>query len=710
MSEGSSASSARPRQFGKYLLLEKIGSGGMAEIFKAVVQGAEDFRKVLVIKRILLPYSKDPNFVKMFVDEAKITAPLQHANVVAIHEFDQVDGQYYLAMEFIHGRDLQQVMARANRLGREIPTSVALYVVGEVCKALWYAYNARDPFGNPLKIIHRDVSPSNVLLSYDGEVKVTDFGVARAATSREQGAGILKGKLGYMSPEQVTGREMDHRSDLFSLGIILFECLTLKRLFLGRTDLQTLVNIRDADVERRLARHPEIPGPVQDILRRALAREPEHRYANAQAFLNDIQDYLFSTGKRVGSDTVAALMHDLFPEEAEAEILPLDIEELSEVRLRDTGHLRVATAAAPRTSPEPRPAPPPERPPVAREAPEDLPVETEAPAVEVTRKDSAFRPQSVFYLQDADGGRFGPITLNNLLSLIRSHAVHEEELCSVDGGPFVKLKAITALQPHFQAGHETVVPRKMLCEGTIQPESVVSLVFDLMRRKRLNGVLVFRRGSSQKEVFFRDGRPRNIFSNQRQELFGEFLVARGFVTREQIEQAIRSCKDEKFRLGDALIAQGLLSAHDLAHLLEWQFKERFLDLFRWNRGWYGVFEQEGPPAGAVAFDLDPMPTLAEAVRSVVGIGLIRMALDGKRDQVLIRNPSARVGIPEFRLLPREMRIVHLLESYPSLAQVVANLPSRTEAEEQAYRVVYLLLQTEVYRFKAARPGRGPTGT
>ncbi len=711
MSQGAPQSSGRPRQFGKYLLLEKIGSGGMAEIFKAVVQGAEDFRKVLVIKRILLPYSKDPSFVKMFVDEAKITAPLQHANVVAIHEFDQVDGQYYLAMEYVHGRDLQQVMARANRLGRQIPTSIALYVAGEVCKALWYAYNARDPYGNPLRIIHRDVSPSNILVSYDGEVKVTDFGVARAATSREAGGSVLKGKLGYMSPEQVVGRDLDHRSDLFSLGIILFECLTLKRLFLGRTDLQTLINIRDADLERRLARHPEIPAPVQAILRKALARDPERRYVNAQGFLAEIQDHLFSTGKRVGSDSVAALMHDLFSEEAEAEILPLDIEELSEVRQTRTGQIRVAPppaepaaedAALPAEEEKGAQTPPGV---TAGEA-AILPREENGAGLEVTKPSSRFIPsRSVFYLQDGEGGRFGPVTFANLLSLIKSHAVGEDELCSVDGGPWVKLREVAAVREQFQVDREGTERRKVLVEGTIQPENLVNLIFDVSRKKRLSGVLVFKLGSRQKEVFFRDGRPRYISSNLRQELLGEFLIRRGLVTREQIEEAIRTTRDEKFRLGDALMARGFVTAHDLASLLEWQFHERFMDLFRWNRGWYGLFEGAESPPSAVAFDLDPMPALAEAVRSVVPMDLIQSVLDDKRDHRLLRSETPRVQVTEFHLLPREMRVVHLLDSYPSLSEVLGHLPPRPEAQDLAWRVVYLLLQTEVYRFRVQKGGR-----
>lgn len=690
MGDGAPQSSARPRQFGKYLLLEKIGSGGMAEIFKAVVQGAEDFRKVLVVKRILLPYSKDPAFVKMFVDEAKITAPLQHANVVTIYEFDQVDGQYYIAMEYIHGRDLQQIMARANKLGRQIPTSIALFIIGEVCKALWYAYNARDPFGNPLRIIHRDVSPSNILVSYDGAVKVTDFGVARAATSRESGVGVLKGKLGYMSPEQVLGREVDHRSDIFSLGIILFECLTLKRLFLGRTDLQTLINIKEADADKRLARHPEIPEQVKAILQKALAREPERRYVNAQAFLEDIQDYLYSTGKRVGSDTVAAFMRDLFPQESEAEILPLEIEELSDVR----AEMPTATLMAVKKQPEIPAQTTPDR---------ELAPEEPAPALEATKPTSKFKPgRSVFYLQDADGGRFGPLTFSNLLHLVKTRAVTEDELCSVDGGPWVKLREIAGMQDLFAAEVPRAEKRRVLLEGTIEQQNIASIIFDVARKKRLTGVLLFKAGPIQKEIYFRGGRARYLSSNLRQELFGEFLVRRGIVSREQIEEVLRTQKDEKIRLGDALVASGYVRAHELANLLESQFRERFLELFRWNRGWYGIFEGEESLPGVVAFDVDPIPLIAEGVRSVVSIDIIRSILDDKRNHLLLRNDSAAVEIHEFHFQPREMRVVYLLQSNLTLADLLKQLPPRSGLEETALRVVYLLLQTGVYRLKLRR--------
>ena len=489
----SNVSQMRPRQFGKYLLLEKIGSGGMAEIFKAVVRGAEDFQKVVVIKRILLGYSRDPSFVKMFVDEARITAPLQHANIVSIYEFDQVEGQYYLAMELVHGRDLQRVMARANKVGRTLTPELAVHIVSEVCKALWYAYNARDPYGNPLQIIHRDVSPSNVLVSFDGEVKVTDFGVAKAATSSgDQGGGVLKGKLGYMSPEQVMGRDVDHRSDIFSLGVILFETLTLKRMFLGRTDLQTLINVRDADVEKRLARHPEIEAGLADILRKVLAKDREKRYRNAQDFLGDLQDWLYARNHRVGSAQLASFIRDLFPEESEQELLPLEVEEVTEgtrQALLDQANESTPVSGASEPTPMPprmatpaplRPLTPPPAhlltppsalPPVvpttrrpsqpvalvshvvpppapAAEAPDLSFEDSGLRLTEPNTKTSRVAPQTAnFRIRDAEGNIFGPVSFDNVLSLLKSRSITEDETCSMNDGEWMRVGDV----PHSAA-------------------------------------------------------------------------------------------------------------------------------------------------------------------------------------------------------------------------------------------------------------------
>lgn len=692
-SEISVPGGTRPRQFGKYLLLEKIGTGGMAEIFKAIARGAGDFQKVMVIKRILLNYSRDPNFVSMFRDEAQITAPLQHANIVPIFEFDQVDGQYYLAMEMVNGRDLQKVMARANRLGRTLPVDLCLFVVGEVCKALWYAYNARDVYGNALKIIHRDVSPSNILVSFEGEVKVTDFGVAKAATSSssEQG-GVLKGKLGYMAPEQVVGGDVDHRSDIFALGIILFESLTLKRLFLGKSDLQTLINIRDAEIEQRLERHAEIPAEVKDILRRALAKEPDRRYRSASDFLNDVQDWLFAKNRRGGQGQLAAFMKDLFPEESDQELLPLDGDELSDIRRKertDGGMPSAKTVPAPRVAPIS----------ATTHAPITRPGVVDAPATPSPREDRAALMAASFRVRDFHGNVFGPVTFDNLVSLIISRSVLEDEHCSMNEGDWTRIGDFRFLREYLERPEGDAGRRILLFEGNVSRRDMVRLVTNISREKRLSGLLTVKHGANLKEVYFREGRPRFIFSNLRSELLGEFLVSQGRADRQVVETVAAGAAGTGPRLGDRLVAHGVVAAHELAETLQAQFRQRFVQLFQWDAGWFGFFENIPMPKSVVLLDLDPITAMTEAVRTSYPVDLIKAWQSDHLDRRLVRTENPKVSVQELRLLPREVRIVNLLDAHPTINSLLKAIPQGADSIATAHRIVFLLVECGVYQFR-----------
>ncbi len=303
--------------FGRFELLDRIGVGGMAEVWKARVGGVGGFEKMVVVKKILPAFAQNKTFIEMLLAEARLCAVLHHTNIVQTFENGEFEGQYYIAMEWVSGHDLFKILSRATAVNRRLPVEICLFIAAEVAKGLAYAHAAKDNQGRPLHIIHRDVSPSNVLVSDAGEVKVMDFGVARAQADGqnrdgESRAGVLKGKLGYMSPEQVTGQPFDNRSDVFSLGIILYEAITLKRLFLGRTDLETLVNIRDARIEHKFRKHSYIEEPVRIVLRRALARNPDERYATALAMHDDIVNLLFEQKIQVTNRTLTFFLTELF--------------------------------------------------------------------------------------------------------------------------------------------------------------------------------------------------------------------------------------------------------------------------------------------------------------------------------------------------------------------------------------------------------------
>ncbi len=287
----------KPRQFGNYWLLDRINVGGMAEVWKAKAFGSNGFERIVAIKRILPNIAEDQEFITMFVDEAKISVQLTHPNIAQVTDLARVDDQYFIAMEYIQGKDLRSIFDRLHHSHTPMEIAQACYVTMKACEGLDYAHNKKDNNGQKIGIIHRDVSPQNVLVSFEGDVKIIDFGIAKAAGKASQTqAGILKGKFGYMSPEQVRGLQLDHRSDIFSLGIILYELLTNERLFMGESDFSTLEKVRNAEILPPTAYNRSIPQQLEDIMLRALAKDVEDRYYSAMEFHEQLQAFMFANG------------------------------------------------------------------------------------------------------------------------------------------------------------------------------------------------------------------------------------------------------------------------------------------------------------------------------------------------------------------------------------------------------------------------------
>jgi serine/threonine protein kinase len=307
-------------QFGPYKLIERISVGGMAEVYKATEHGVEGFERTVAVKRILPHIAEDDEFITMFKDEAKIAGQLQHGNIAQIYNLGQQGDSFYIALEYVAGKDLRNIFTRCQQQGRAMPIAQACFIVMKVGEGLDYAHNKRDKHGRHLNIVHRDVSPPNVLVSYEGEVKLIDFGVAKAAgrVSRTQ-AGILKGKFGYMSPEQVRGMPLDRRSDVFSLGVVLFETLVGQRLFQGDTDFATLEMVRTVDVPAPSSKNPEIPKDLEAIIMKALSGEPETRYQTAMELHDDLQAFMFQHGMFYSRKDLAAWMRKQYAREIELE-------------------------------------------------------------------------------------------------------------------------------------------------------------------------------------------------------------------------------------------------------------------------------------------------------------------------------------------------------------------------------------------------------
>jgi serine/threonine protein kinase len=315
----------KPIPFGKYYLLERINVGGMAEVFKAKTFGVEGFERLLAVKRILPNIAEDEEFITMFIDEAKIAVQLQHANIAQIFDLGKVDDSYFIALEFVNGRDMRSIFDRMRSRGESVPIPMACYVIMQVCEGLDYAHNKRDGQGRELHLVHRDISPQNVLIGYEGEVKLIDFGIAKAAgKAGKTQAGILKGKFGYMSPEQVRGLPIDRRSDVFAVGIVLYELLTGERLFIGESDFSTLEKVRNVEIMPPSSYNKKIPQELERLVLKALARDPEDRYQNAIDLHDDLQSFLYSVGEFYSRKDLAAWMKKTFAIEIEEDSAKLE--------------------------------------------------------------------------------------------------------------------------------------------------------------------------------------------------------------------------------------------------------------------------------------------------------------------------------------------------------------------------------------------------
>ncbi|HTN44488.1 MAG TPA: serine/threonine-protein kinase [Nitrospiria bacterium] len=308
-----------PVHYGKYLLIDKVGTGGMAELFMAKQTGLKGFEKMMAIKRILPHLTEDAEFISMFINEAKLAALLTHQNIVQIFDLGHVENSYFIAMEYVMGKDLRTILQRAKALHLPMSIGHALLIITKVCAGLDYAHRKKDLTGRDLNIVHRDVSPQNILVSYEGEIKLVDFGIAKAASqSSETRTGILKGKLSYMAPEQAWGRPVDRRADIFAVGILLYELLTGHKLFKGDNDFNTLEKVREAQVEPPpTSLNQQVAPELEAIILKALAKEPDQRFQSASELQTALEDHMSKKGYDFSAVRLAQYLQTLFQHDIE---------------------------------------------------------------------------------------------------------------------------------------------------------------------------------------------------------------------------------------------------------------------------------------------------------------------------------------------------------------------------------------------------------
>ncbi len=310
---------AEPTKFGKYWLTDRIAVGGMAELYRGKILGDEGFEKAVAVKKILPHLAAEQDAVNYFIDEARLAALLQHPNIAQIYDFGRLEDAYFIAMEYLFGKDLKTILSTAEE--RNLPLSLenTLHIASRICSGLDYAHNMKDLQGDLLNIIHRDVSPQNIFITYDGQVKIIDFGIAKAASRiTSTRSGVIKGKVAYMSPEQAEGLEVDHRADIFSVGILLYEMVTGRFMYDGDA-MEILAQAREAQFTRPERVVRDLPECVVLALDMALARDTRVRYTSCGEMLSDLEDCIYHLNFRPSDQKLAQYMKALFEDEFESE-------------------------------------------------------------------------------------------------------------------------------------------------------------------------------------------------------------------------------------------------------------------------------------------------------------------------------------------------------------------------------------------------------
>jgi serine/threonine-protein kinase len=710
------------QRVGPYRLERRIASGGMAEVYAARREGAHGFERRLAVKTILPQLAGDPEFVAMFTDEARLAARLEHPAIAQVFDFGEADGTLYLAMELVDGASVNRLL-RATSSSREptpLPLSVILHVGTEVARALAYAHHARGSRGEHLGVVHRDVSPANILLGRRGEVKLVDFGIARCAGAvHRTDEGMVRGKLGYMSPEQVLGKPIDGKSDVFTLAAVLAEMCLLEPLFGTGQDLSVLMRIRNAELEpldrllaaedaRRRSRASAVregrphagqlsaPPELLRLLRRALARKPEDRIdaSHLADGLEDIADRRGMLGR--GPRETARLLYRLG-------LVAHDGADLDarEPGARPTALVDPGASEPPRTGTTDRP-----RPPGTNELLAAIALEPPTTYEIVARSGVVLGPLSYAELvRRLVAGEVGPG-----VSVRREGALGEPpELRRYLGSR--ALGWLDAPDPDPTRGGE-IGPSTLLGVALELTVSRATGRLELVQPRGLDGTGASR--MRRKRIFFVDGRPDFVASNDPDELLGEFLVRHGVCLRMELDMALAVLHRYEGRLVDALVGIGAVRPLPLVAALERQVRARYLESFRWTHGRWSFVSGARAGEDVVPLGRSPLELLLDAVVGMDGAHA-EAALAPLRERVITRAAAPPAPLTSFGAPDAWSRAIQAVDGRASLAELLLRArETHGLDDEDAHRAYCFGLACGLLRANGRRePGhgsvRGPRG-
>lgn len=636
-----------PKTVGRYQILDRVAVGGMAELFKAQLTGQHGFEKLVAIKKILPHLANDRTFVEMFVDEARITAQLDHRNIVAVFELGTDADTPYIAMQYVDGLDVLGLLRECARTQIRLPPDLAALIARDVLDALDYAHRARDNNGRPLEVIHRDVSPGNVLLSWRGDIKLTDFGIARAVERQHKTeAGTLKGKYGYMSPEQVSGAEIDARSDLFSVGILLAEMIMARRLFAAPNDLDILLAVRDARLDRLHKYSNEFPDGLRALVIRALQRRPELRWSSAAAFRDDLDLWL-----RQNTSTTH----------------------------RDLAEFMAAVAGAPTAD--------------IYEEIEGIPdgesdagLSGPATRMSMAKAEADVRAARAQFISGSAAVVAGKSTTGRPDS---TEGTPDVEIADESSSSYMIVDDADVLaDPDDNEVLNPVEPEK----ADLAEVSVLRLIHEIAKQRR-SGLITLDNGAGVvKQVFFMEGQPQFIHSNVASERFGEFLVAQGVLNNPALQRALSVIHRFDGRLADTLVALDLITPLDAYRLFAKQVAAKLTSAFNWERGGAAFVPGFRNPWKARPLHLDSFRILGS------GAGLLDRAFieaweARNQDRFILSDQASHTELEVFGLGDALKRVHALLDGQSKLKTLLAKVRS-PEARLNLARLMYLLEQTD----------------
>jgi serine/threonine-protein kinase len=684
----------------------------MAELFLAEMGGVHGFAKTIVIKRILPHLAADQQFTSMFITEAKITARLDHPKIAQTYELGTEDDQLFIAMEFVDGLDALAMLRESAHRRRRLEPKISVYIIKEVLDALDFAHKLADDDGKPLKIVHRDVSPSNILISRRGDVKLVDFGIAHAAAHETKTkTGTLKGKYGYMSPEQVLGHAVSADSDVFAAGVVLAELLTGRRLFAAPNELDVLLMVRDVNLERLERFGQRVDPSLLKLIHRAPKKEPKERFADAAEFRDALDEWLFEHRHRVTPSHLAEVVEDLYEDATARRESGIAEAEIAGASVDETPTAHVAEAAL-----------------SVDEAP---PAEESTPSVEIELDDD---PLGQIISSQAGVGDAPELGYDDIEIAIESAFEEGEELELSEESALPTFDNISAAvasvaplspdpssrdfddsdvsganeprlrrMPSVEEIVRLPIPKPSAQvpegdpegEGTLEEEPALQVLFRTTAA-RLTGLLVLSVGGTRKEIYFKRGIPEFVSSNVAGELFGSYLVREKVISTGELDMALAVMPHFGGKLGDTLVGLGLMKPLEVFRHLTRQVRRKLIEVCGWTRGRYHWYPGTEKPRAAFPLDLDPFEVYGAGALAIPGEAIRMWFAD--RGELRPQAQDSSLVVPELFQQARASELHATLDGKTSIDEFLAK---SEEDNHESLRVIFLLLHTGLARDAAA---------